>query len=111
MTLRTGYACLFWLGVFLPLASYLGFSWWRGPDPLDVSADILRSGVVAHLAINGLVAAAAAIAFIATDGPKRRIPYCGWAILLTLVPGVSAGLPFYLWLREKYRVHGRMRSA
>ena len=48
-----------------------------------------------------IIAAIALIVFILVDGKRLKVKGRNWAIVATLCVGVSCGLPFYLYLRER----------
>ncbi len=110
MTLRSGYAVLFFVGLACSVAAVVVWLMGTGGN-LGALRAYATDGLVLFLLANVGLGVVATILFIATDGPKRRVPFCGWAIIVSLFLGVSAGLPLYLWLREKYRVRGRVRSG
>jgi len=54
-----------------------------------------------------LVAGIALLGFILVDGQRNQVKYRFFAVVGTLLVGVSFGLPLYLYFKEKQSSHSR----
>ncbi|MDD1780225.1 DUF2834 domain-containing protein [Enterovibrio sp. ZSDZ35] len=89
------------MGAIFPYAAFLPWLIENGVNPSQFIADLTRNPVSIFAWVDVVIAAITLIVFIITDGDRHQIRYRTLAIAGTLVIGVSFGLPFYLYLREK----------
>ncbi|PIE36490.1 MAG: hypothetical protein CSA54_04270 [Gammaproteobacteria bacterium] len=91
------------LGTALPFAAFLPWLAAEGPN-LPLALELAAGNAMSRFAwLDVIVAAIALLAFIAVDGKRHAVKHRWTAVLATLCIGVSAGLPWYLFLREKRR--------
>lgn len=98
------------VGTILPLSHV--FQWINNNEGFDIIVFYLAltSNHISLFAwLNVLISVLVLIPFIIVEAKRNSIRYYGTAILLSLLAGVSAGLPIFLFLREVYAVD-RKRS-
>ncbi|PKF49796.1 DUF2834 domain-containing protein [Enterovibrio nigricans] len=89
------------MGAIFPYAAFLPWVIENGVNPSQFLSELTQNPVSIFAWVDVVIAAIALIIFIITDGKRHQIRYRTLAIAGTLTIGVSFGLPFYLYLREK----------
>jgi hypothetical protein len=103
MKLRHLYFTLFLLGTLVPYAQILPWLRRNGLDLPLLLRELFATPVSAFFGWDVIVAAVALLVFVVVETRRRRIAL-GWiAIPATLLIGVSAGLPLFLYLRQRQR--------
>ncbi|KXF80779.1 DUF2834 domain-containing protein [Enterovibrio coralii] len=98
------YLILAILGTLFPYAALVPWVIENGVNPSLFLADLLANPISVFAWIDVVISAIALIVFIITDGRQHDIRYRSLAIAGTLTIGVSFGLPFYLYLRERVKL-------
>ncbi|MCV2401589.1 DUF2834 domain-containing protein [Marinomonas sp. C2222] len=88
-------------GVVLPYGAFMPWLFHHGVDIALFIESALVTPISVFAWLDVLVSAIALLGFIIIDGKRSRVPYRYWAVLGTLTIGVSFGLPFYLYLKER----------
>ncbi len=89
------------LGFVLPYWQLIPWVLEHGPDLGALVTELFSTRIGAFFGLDVMVSAVALLMFIAGERSQLRVPQVWTAVLGTLVVGVSFGLPFYLFLREK----------
>lgn len=95
------YLVLSVLGIVLPYAALVP---WLTTNGLNIGL-LLNKAMANPISVfawlDVVVAAVALLGFIFVDGHKHKVKYRTIAVIGTFTVGVSFGLPFYLYLKEK----------
>jgi predicted exporter len=94
------YFALFIIGTVVP---YLSFVPWVIDHGLDISLmmeQLFANRVSAFFALDVVVSALVLWIFIAFEGHRKGVRHTWAPVAASLVIGVSAGLPLFLFLRE-----------
>jgi hypothetical protein len=95
------YLILAIVGLIVPYGFFMA---WLSENGLDVPlffAHLSANGIALFAWLDVAVAAVATVIFILYEGRKKEMQNLWMPIAATLCFGVSCGLPFFLYLREK----------
>ncbi|MEZ8826012.1 DUF2834 domain-containing protein [Vibrio amylolyticus] len=95
------YLFLTLVGIALPYAALLPWLFIHGVDIFRLFEDAIVNPISIFAWLDVFVSAIALLGFIMVDGKRNNIRYHYLAVIGTLSVGVSCGLPFYLYLKEK----------
>lgn len=101
MKLRHLYFVLFLLGTLLPYAHFLPWLQRNGLDLPLLLRELFATPVGAFFGLDVIIAAVALLVFVLAETRRRRIAHAWLAIPAALLIGVSAGLPLFLYLRQR----------
>ena len=100
MSRKHVYLALAILGVVVP---YVSFVPWVVDHGLDISllvSELFANRISAFFGLDVIVSSIVLWAFVAFEGPRVGVRHTWAPIAASLVVGVSAGFPLFLWLRE-----------
>ncbi|HJP58815.1 MAG TPA: DUF2834 domain-containing protein [Gemmatimonadaceae bacterium] len=100
MSRKAVYLALFVIGTVVP---YLSFVPWLIDHGLDISLlveELFANRVSAFFGLDVMVSAIVLWVFIALDGKGTNLRHRWAPVAASLMVGVSAGLPLFLYLRE-----------
>ncbi|MCF2907215.1 DUF2834 domain-containing protein [Pseudoalteromonas sp. DL2-H2.2] len=95
------YLVLAVLGILLPYGAFVP---WVATNGLDIGlffGEAAANPISVFAWLDVLVAAIALLGFILVDGERHKVKHRYFAVLGTLLVGVSFGLPLYLYLKER----------
>lgn len=95
------YLVLVLLGVLLPYGAFVPWLFANGFDFVLLVSNAVANPISIFAWLDVLVSAVALLGFIVVDGQRHQVKYRYFALLGTLLVGVSFGLPLYLYLKEK----------
>ena len=95
------YLILAIIGVILPMSQFIPATI-AGEFSLNgLFKDMTQNRILTGVSLDFFIAATAAIVFIIIEGKKRKLSLVWVAIGGTFLIGLSFGLPFFLYLRER----------
>ena len=95
------YLILAIIGIILPMTQFIPATI-AGEFSLDgLFKDMTQNKILTGVSLDFFIAAATAIVFIIIEGRKRKLSLVWVAIVGTFLIGLSFGLPFFLYLRER----------
>ena len=95
------YLILAIIGVILPMSQFIPATI-AGEFSLNgLFKDMTQTRILTGVSLDFFIAATAAIVFIIIEGKKRKLSLVWVAIVGTFLIGLSFGLPFFLYLRER----------
>ena len=89
------------IGVVVPYAAFAPWLLNHGLNIPGLISEAMAYPLSQFAWLDVIIAAIALIVFILVDGKRLKVKGRNWAIVATLCVGVSCGLPFYLYLRER----------
>jgi hypothetical protein len=98
---RQRYLLLSVLGSLVPL---LWFWPWLAVHGLDIGGlvdELFSTRVGGFFGLDVLCSALVLAVFVVAENRRQRIAGSSWALLATVCVGVSAGLPLFLYLRQR----------
>lgn len=95
------YLVLSVLGILLPYGAFVPWLAANGVDIGLLFSEAVANPISIFAWLDVLVAAIALLGFIVVDGQRYKVKYRYFAVLGTLLVGVSFGLPLYLYFKEK----------
>ena len=96
------YLLLAIVGALVPLSQFVPWVAVNGFDLTLMMNELFANRISSFFGLDLIISAGVLIVFALADSARYRAAWHGWlAVLLTLCLGVSFGLPFYLYLREK----------
>ncbi|MEF1311688.1 DUF2834 domain-containing protein [Vibrio mytili] len=95
------YLVLSVLGILLPYGAFVPWLAVNGVDIRLLFSEAVANPISIFAWLDVLVAAIALLGFIVVDGQRYKVKYRYFAVLGTLLVGVSFGLPLYLYFKEK----------
>ncbi|HET9333088.1 MAG TPA: DUF2834 domain-containing protein [Gemmatimonadota bacterium] len=111
MKLRHVYLTLSLLGILIPFFFFLPWLTENGVDLPLFFSELFSTRVGGFFGLDVFVSAAVLFVFVAVEG-RRVAASARWlAVAVTLACGVSAGLPLFLYLRQRTRDAGLDRSG
>lgn len=102
MRMRNLYLILFIFGVIGPFYYPVMFVAENGLNFHLMLTQIFSNYMSSFFAWNVIITAVVLLLFIFSDVTRETIKYLWMSILATIIFGVSAGLPLFLYLREGY---------
>ena len=101
------YLVLAFFGILLPYGAFITWLLSKGLD-FGLFLSEASANPISTLAwLDVLVAGIALLGFILVDGQRNQVKYRYFAVVGTLMVGVSFGLPLYLYFKEKQSSHSR----
>ena len=89
------------IGIILPMSQFIPATI-AGEFSLDgLFKDMTQNRILTGVSLDFFIAATAAIVFIIIEGRKKKVSLVWVAIAGTFLIGLSFGLPFFLYLRER----------
>lgn len=104
------YLILTLLGVLLPYGALVPWLVTNGLDIGLLLSEAVANPISTMAWLDVLVGAIALLGFILVDGQKHEVKYRYFAVLGTLLVGVSFGLPMYLYFKEKQSLKTQLRQ-
>lgn len=101
------YLVLVLLGMLLPYGAFVPWLFANGFDFALLFSNAVANPISIFAWLDVLVSAVALLGFIVVDGQRYQVKYRYFALLGTLLVGVSFGLPLYLYLKEKQSLQPR----
>lgn len=102
MRMRNLYLVLFLSGLIIPSYYLIMFFIDHGWNFNLMLNQVFSNHISSFFAWNGLIAIIVLLLFIFSDVTRETIKYLWICIVVTILFGVAAGLPFFLFLRECY---------
>jgi Terpene cyclase DEP1 len=90
--------CIF--GAVLPYSQFVPWIAQHGLNLPLLLRELFANRIGAFFGMDVIVSAVALLTFIRVERKRALVPGWGFAVLGTLLIGVSFGLPFFLYLRE-----------
>jgi hypothetical protein len=98
---KNTYLFLCVLGVVLPYSQFIPWLVENGLNAPLFTHQLFANRISGFFAWDVLVSAVVLVGFIRSEGRRRGVPLLWLPILGVLSVGVSFGLPFFLYLRER----------
>jgi hypothetical protein len=95
------YLSLALVGTVLPFSQFLPWFAEHGLNVPLLITELFSTRMGAFFGLDVLVSAVVLIAFIRSEGARRKIGMLWLPIAATCLIGVSCGLPLFLYLRER----------
>jgi hypothetical protein len=92
------------VGILLPYGAIVPWLLDNGFNPSLLLQEAIVNPISVFAWLDVFVSAVALITFIVADGKRNSVSYRYIAVVGTLCVGVSFGLPFYLYLKEKQSI-------
>ncbi|MGJ8483290.1 DUF2834 domain-containing protein [Pseudoalteromonas sp. SYSU M81236] len=89
------------LGVLLPYGAFVPWLVTNGLEIGLLFSEAVANPISIFAWLDVLVTAIVLLVFVIVDGQRHKVKYRYFAVLGTLLIGVSFGLPMYLYLKEK----------
>ena len=100
MSRQTVYLALCIVGTVVPYSSFVPWVLDHGLDISLLVEELFANRISAFFGLDVIVSALVLWAFIAFEGQRSGVRHMWAAVVASLVVGVSAGLPLFLFLRE-----------
>ncbi|RXR07256.1 DUF2834 domain-containing protein [Pseudoxanthomonas composti] len=98
---RQLYLLLFFVGSLIPLLWFWPWLALHGLDVQGLIRELFATRVAGFFGLDVLCSALALLAFVVSENRRQRIAGSSLALLATCCIGVSAGLPLFLYLRQR----------
>lgn len=98
---RQLYLLLFVVGSIVPLWWFWPWLALHGLDIAGLLRELFSTRVGGFFGLDVLCSALALVVFVGVENRRQRIAGSSWALLATVCIGVSAGLPLFLYLRQR----------
>lgn len=98
------YLLLFIAGTIVPYWPFVGFLTEHGLNLSLIGQQIVQTHMSAFAWADVIVSAVVTLVLIRQDGAQFNVRWAWLPVLATLTIGVSAGLPLFLYLRERSRL-------
>jgi hypothetical protein len=95
------YLSLALVGAVLPYSQFLPWFAEHGLNPGLLVTELFSNRIGGFFGLDVLVSAVVLIAFIRSEGGRRKMNMLWLPIAATCLIGVSCGLPLFLYLRER----------
>jgi len=99
--MSTVYLVLAVLGVVIPHSQFLPWAFAHGVDVPLMMHELFINHISTYFTLDLLVAGAAALVFMIQKGIEVPVPHIWVPIAVTLIVGLSCGLPLFLFLLER----------
>jgi uncharacterized protein DUF2834 len=99
------YLSLALVGTVLPFSQFLPWFAEHGLNVPLLITELFSTRMGAFFGLDVLVSAVVLIAFIRSEGARRKMGMLWLPIAATCLIGVSCGLPLFLYLRERQLAH------
>jgi hypothetical protein len=106
MKMRNLYLGLFVVGTLIPYYFFISFLLEHGWNFHLMISQLFSNQISSFFAWDVIISTVVLLLFILSDISRETIKYLWMAIVATLIIGVSAGLPLFLYLRECYLEEG-----
>lgn len=94
------YAILALVGAIVPYSQLLPWVAQHGVDARGFVLELFSTRIGAFFGLDVIISAIALLAFIAWEGRRARMTKLWVPVTVTLLIGVSCGLPLFLYMRE-----------
>jgi hypothetical protein len=98
--LKSLYFFLFIIGSAIPYSQFIPFLWEHGLDFSLFFSQLFANPISRFFAFDLLISAIALWVWVYAEGRRLSMSRLWLYPLITLSIGVSAALPFFLWMRE-----------
>jgi len=95
------YAILALVGAIVPYSQLLPWVAQHGVDARGFVLELFSTRIGAFFGLDVIISAIALLAFIAWEGRRARMTKLWVPVTVTLLIGVSCGLPLFLYMRER----------
>ena len=95
------YAILAVVGAIVPYSQLLPWVAQHGVDARGFVLELFSTRIGAFFGLDVIISAIALLAFIAWEGRRARMTKLWVPVTVTLLIGVSCGLPLFLYMRER----------
>ena len=95
------YAILALVGAIVPYSQLLPWVAQHGVDARGFVLELFSTRIGAFFGLDVIISAIALLAFIAWEGRRARMTKLWVPVTVTLLIGVSCGLPLFLFMRER----------
>jgi len=95
------YAILALVGAIVPYSQLLPWVAQHGVDARGFVLELFSTRIGAFFGLDVIISAIALLAFIAWEGARARMTKLWVPVTVTLLIGVSCGLPLFLYMRER----------
>jgi uncharacterized protein DUF2834 len=99
--MKTLYAILAVVGAIIPYSQLLPWVAQNGVDARGFVLELFSTRIGAFFGLDVIISAIALLAFIAWEGRRARMTKLWMPVTVTLLIGVSCGLPLFLFMRER----------
>jgi hypothetical protein len=100
--LKLFYISLFIIGSVMPYSQFIPFLWEHGLDLPLFFSQLFANSISRFFAFDLFISAIAFWVWVYAEGRRLSMPNLWLYPLITLTIGVSASLPFFLWMRESH---------
>jgi hypothetical protein len=95
------YAILAIAGAIVPYSQLIPWAAEHGPDAKGFALELFSTRIGAFFGLDVLICAITLLAFIRWEGQRARMTKLWMPVTVTLLIGVSCGLPLFLFMRER----------
>jgi hypothetical protein len=98
---KTFYLLFCLIGAMIPYWQFIRWLAENGPDSSLFVHQLFANRVSSFFALDVLISATVLLCFVSVEGKRVGLKRCWLVSLSVVLVGVSLGLPFFLYLRER----------